>query len=194
MTLCTALNPSSNDAAAQQYPYSSFWELHQICESSFSAVLGFDRINHIQFIEGPNRSFSVENAVSMSSATSQSLRRNSFQVQQSEVKLQSNGPISDELSFDAVAEEDSAQRHYSTKTPYRAPTQKHNLSSPPAGYKPVCVQLLARHGSRTLTSHDYDLQTLRIWHLAKERNMLTALGEELKADTERFMEANNLLG
>ncbi|CAF4946077.1 unnamed protein product, partial [Rotaria socialis] len=63
------------------------------------------------------------------------------------------------------------------------------------GYKPICVQLLARHGSRTfINSHDYDRQTLQIWQVAKEKNMLTPLGEQLKEDIEWFMHENVRVG
>ncbi|CAF2996359.1 unnamed protein product [Rotaria sp. Silwood2] len=86
------------------------------------------------------------------------------------------------------------ERHYSTKTPYKYSSEKYILSSPPTGYKPICIQLLARHGSRTLSSRDYDLETLTVWQLAKQKNMLTPLGEQLKRDIELFMHENNRVG
>jgi len=86
------------------------------------------------------------------------------------------------------------RRYYSTKQPYPIPTNNYQLSLPPSGFKPIGVQLLARHGSRSLNSHDYDLQTLRIWQIAKDQQMLTQLGKELKIDTDLFMFANNHVG
>ncbi|CAF0913886.1 unnamed protein product [Adineta ricciae] len=99
-----------------------------------------------------------------------------------------------ELDFSPITEKDDSDRFYSTKTSYKSPTKDYTLSSPPSGFKPICVQFLARHGSRTLTSHSYDIQTLKVWQLAKERNMLTHLGEQLKEDIERFMKENNQIG
>jgi len=98
-----------------------------------------------------------------------------------------------ELDFKSIPEEDDT-RYYSTKTPYKSPSKDYVLSSPPAGYKPICVQLLARHGSRTLTKHAYDCLTIQIWQLAKEKDMLTPFGEELKNDTELFMKENKRVG
>ena len=98
------------------------------------------------------------------------------------------------LEFLPLIEEEDVERHYSTKRPYPRPSQDYLLSVPPAGYQPIGIQVLARHGSRTLNSHDYDQRILRIWHIAKQQNMLTAFGEQLRADTEVFIEANNQIG
>ena len=86
------------------------------------------------------------------------------------------------------------KRYYSSKSPYKSPPADYILSSPPTGYKPVCVQLVARHGSRTFTKRVCGDKTLEIWQLAKEKNMLTLFGEDLKKDAELFMEANNQVG
>lgn len=80
------------------------------------------------------------------------------------------------------------------KKPYPSPSNDYQLSLPPPNYKPIGIQLLARHGSRSLNSHDYDMQTLRIWQIAKDSQMLTQLGKELKIDTDLFMFANNHVG
>ncbi|MBX3620939.1 MAG: hypothetical protein KF891_13295 [Rhizobacter sp.] len=45
--------------------------------------------------------------------------------------------------------------YYSTKTPY-TPAQT-SFSAPPAGFTPVFAQIVARHGSRGLSSPKYDL-------------------------------------
>ena len=188
MALYTTVNSMSKKATAQRYPCSSLWELRQIHDSSLKTILDVDHDNRIQPVEGLNRSFNVGSTVT------KYVRRSSLQVCQPETKFQSKSPSSYDSSFALVSEEDSHRRHYSTKTPYQPPSQGHVLSPPPPGFKPVCVQLLARHGSRTMTGQDFDRRTLRIWRLAKDNNMLTPFGEELKTDTERFMAETDLIG
>ncbi|MEN8281615.1 histidine-type phosphatase [Acinetobacter gerneri] len=84
--------------------------------------------------------------------------------------------------------------YFQTKTPY-APQQK--LSSyevAPTGYSPVFTELVARHGSRGLSSIKYDLALYNLWQKAKAENALTSLGEQLGPDLEAMMKANILLG
>ena len=88
----------------------------------------------------------------------------------------------------------SDQRHYSTKRPYPSASRKRFLSSPPEGFHPIAVQVLARHGSRTLAHNNYDERVLKIWRIAHEKNQLTVFGQQLKDDVDLFMEANNCLG
>lgn len=165
-----------------------------IYDTSLETLLDFDRINQLRFVEGLNRSFSVENNATPSSRASKSARRCSLQVPQSTLTSQVSVNIVNDLSFVAVAEEDDSEQNFSTKTPYRVPSPDHILSSPPTGYKPIGVQLLARHGSRTLTTQDFDQQALKTWQHAHQLNMLTPLGEELPADIDRYMAANNHVG
>lgn len=102
---------------------------------------------------------------------------------------------SNDSSFTSIFEEENDhERHYSTKTPYPVPSEDVSLSAPPAGYQPICVQMLARHGSRTMTTHDYDQHILKIWLIAQQMNMLTSFGEQLKTDIEQFINANNHIG
>jgi len=54
--------------------------------------------------------------------------------------------------------------------------------------------LVARHGSRGLSSLKYDLALYNLWKQAKTENALTPLGEQLGADLEAMMKANILLG
>jgi hypothetical protein len=174
-------------------------------QTTLKKVFDRDVINRIQFAERLVRSLSVQSTIPTSNTSKQYNRINSVFVRQCEIKSQceqSNKFLQKDLCFTAIENdfnfqsipEDDHKRHYSTKKPYECPSEKYILSSPPIGYKPICIQLLARHGSRSLNGHDYDLQTLTIWQLAKQKNMLTTLGEQLKEDTELFMDANNHVG
>lgn len=86
------------------------------------------------------------------------------------------------------------QRYYSTKQPYPDPANSHILSSVPEGFYPIGVELLARHGSRTLTNNNSDEETLRLWKIANEKNLLTEFGQQLKPDVQFFIEENNKVG
>ena len=161
--------------------------------------------NHIPLVETLTRRFSVEDIITNTSSGKTNSQTNSSVVPDAEAKspLEQASQVTpkdscftsidNELGFSPDQGEDN-KRYYSTRAPYKSPPKDYILSSPPVGYKPVCVQLLSRHGSRTLTEQNYGLQTLEIWQLAKEKNMLTPFGEELKKDTELFMEANNQVG
>lgn len=136
------------------------------------------------------RSVSVENENSLTTSTRIYQRTKSLYGQKNR-KKRSNF-IEKELYFLSI--DSTIVRYYSTKKPYPSPADTYQLSLPPVGYKPIGVQLLARHGSRSLNSHDYDMQTLRIWQMAKDNQMLTEFGKELKIDTDLFMFANNHVG
>jgi hypothetical protein len=167
--------------------------------------LNTDISNCIPLVQRLARSFTAEDITPMPNLRKTYSRANSLFVGQFYMKIpskQSNQVISkdfcftateNEFDFKSIPEEDDT-RYYSTKTPYKSPSKDYILSSPPTGYKPIGVQLLARHGSRTLTKHGYDCLTIQIWELAKQKNMLTSLGEELKNDTELFIKANNHVG
>lgn len=135
------------------------------------------------------RSLSVENENSLAKTTPLYQRTKSLYGKK---KRQHAKYLQKEFCFLAI--ETSSKRYYSTKKPYPFLFDQYALSHTPSNYKPICIQLLARHGSRSLNSHDYDLQTLRIWNLAKDNQMLTSLGKELKIDIELFMHANNHVG
>ncbi|MEQ9004893.1 MAG: hypothetical protein RIE74_15140, partial [Pseudomonadales bacterium] len=73
--------------------------------------------------------------------------------------------------------------HYTTKTPYAAPDAAH-LTPPPPGFRPLMEQLVARHGSRPLSSPDDDDLSLQVWRRARAEGALTPLGEALGAVLE----------
>jgi hypothetical protein len=129
-----------------------------------------------------------------------------YSVQADPIKLHIDKSIEKELLFTSAVKPSHVstclqehdvindERYYSTKTPYQCPLHVGSLSSPPAGYQPICVQLLARHGSRTLNHHSYDQDMIRLWHSAQASNMLTPFGQQLKHDIEVFVNANHQIG
>ncbi|MEW2886664.1 hypothetical protein, partial [Klebsiella pneumoniae] len=81
-----------------------------------------------------------------------------------------------------------------TKTPYKPQQDLISYQSAPTGFQPVFTELVARHGSRGLSSIKYDLALYNLWKQAKADHALTPLGEQLGADIEAMMKANILLG
>jgi len=72
-----------------------------------------------------------------------------------------------------------------TKTPYTAPEQP--STPPPAGYRPVFINYVGRHGARYLTKAGADL---RVWDLlaaAEKSHSLTATGLRVKEMTARLL-------
>jgi hypothetical protein len=201
MTFYTPIIPSLSEKSSQYHPYPSLYDIRNMCQTTLKKILHVDITDHIQLAQRLARSLSVEGIIPMSSKTKSYSRTNSLFVHQYGIKSQCENlgkdlcftALENDYDFVSIPEEDN-KRYYSTKKPYECPSKEYILSSPPIGYKPICVQLLARHGSRSLNGHDYDLQTLKIWQLAKQKNMLTSLGEQLKEDTELFMDANNKVG
>ena len=61
-------------------------------------------------------------------------------------------------------------RYYSSKQPYVAPddTVTAAYSSPPDGYEPIYTELMARHGSRGLSSYKYDALLMKMAEAADE--------------------------
>jgi hypothetical protein len=82
---------------------------------------------------------------------------------------------------------------YTTKTPYHPRQDLATYEAPPAGFVPVFTELVARHGSRGLSSAKYDLATYAIWQRAQADGALTPLGAQLGPDVMRVMRANALL-
>jgi hypothetical protein len=72
-----------------------------------------------------------------------------------------------------------------TKTPYQAPGGSY--TPPPAGYSPVFVNYVGRHGARFMTKAGADLRVLEVLQAAEKSNSLTAKGKEVKAMTERLL-------
>ena len=84
--------------------------------------------------------------------------------------------------------------HFASNTPY-APQQKlGTYEPPPAGYTPVFTQLVARHGSRALTSGRDIASTKHLIAQARAAGALTKLGRLLDAQLVSFEKANVELG
>src|SRR5450830_224926 len=86
------------------------------------------------------------------------------------------------------------EQFYQTKTPYAPQQASASYEMVPAGYKPVYTEMLARHGSRGLSSFKTDLALYNLWQLAAQQDALSPLGQQLGADIEAMMKANALLG
>ncbi|EXB27974.1 histidine phosphatase super family protein [Acinetobacter baumannii 1437282] len=91
-------------------------------------------------------------------------------------------------------ETSTPSKYYQTKTPYQPQQDLNKYEAIPPGFQPVFTELVARHGSRGLSSMKYDLALYNLWKQAKAENALTPLGEKLGADLESMMKANILLG
>ena len=83
--------------------------------------------------------------------------------------------------------------HYTSKTPYEAPLE-HLLPTPPEGFQPLMVQMIARHGSRPLSSPDDDDLSLQVWNQARADGHLTPLGERLGSALEQLQDTHQRLG
>lgn len=53
--------------------------------------------------------------------------------------------------------------YYQTKTPYLPQQNSQTYSAVPAGFNPIFTELVARHGSRGLSSMKYDLALYNLW-------------------------------
>ncbi|MFU8817590.1 MAG: histidine-type phosphatase [Pseudomonadales bacterium] len=82
--------------------------------------------------------------------------------------------------------------HYTTKTPYVPPSERAAL--PPQGFRPLMVQLVARHGSRPLSSADDDDLSLQVWRQAQAEGALTPLGAALGSVLEDVRAVHERLG
>ena len=172
----------------------------KITQRILKRAFSIDTSNRSQLVRQMKKALSVDHQSAGRTTKKTHDQTNSYCNRQLRMKL----PISQALKTDpcfTAAETDvdfvsiaDVERHYSTKAPYPCPSAECTLSSAPPGYQPVGVQILARHGSRSLNGRDYDRQLLSIWTIAKQRNMLTMLGEQLKDDIELFMHANNQAG
>jgi hypothetical protein len=79
----------------------------------------------------------------------------------------------------------------STYTPQQDPA---TYEAAPAGFAPVFTQIVARHGSRGLSSASNDLALYDMWSKANAAGALTKLGQRLGPDLQRITRANALLG
>lgn len=94
----------------------------------------------------------------------------------------------------SASQDPAARAYYGTKTPYQPQQDAASYEAPPPGYVPVHIGLVARHGSRGLTTPRYDLAMYAVWLKAQQDHALTPLGEKLGPDILRLMRANALLG
>lgn len=195
MALCTTMSSAFNKTSLPYYP-SSLHKLRRMYRKKAAATMDIELNNRIQLPDRFNRSLSMEGCLPQPTETRFFTRRISFIARQTSYEENDElflPTISNDLRFFSTSSDDE-HRYYSTKKPYPCPSKGHCLSSPPQGYKPIGIQLLARHGSRALTNHNYDIELLQIWQIAKENNLLTKLGEDLEDDTRLFMQANNHIG
>ena len=82
----------------------------------------------------------------------------------------------------------------STKAPYAPQQDSASYEAAPAGYTAVYTQLLARHGSRGLTSPKGAQALHAFWQQAADTGALTPLGRQLGPDIEQMMRANEAIG
>jgi hypothetical protein len=81
-----------------------------------------------------------------------------------------------------------------SKTPYAPQQHPSTYEDPPDGFAPVFTQIVARHGSRGLSSPSNDLALYNMWLDAQATGDLTKVGARLGADLQRIIKANALLG
>jgi hypothetical protein len=87
-----------------------------------------------------------------------------------------------------------ASEHLGSKTPYAPRGDAARYEAAPAGFVPVAVQLVARHGSRGLTKPGSDEAALALWREAEAQGALTPLGRRFGADLQRFIQAQQRIG
>ena len=78
------------------------------------------------------------------------------------------------------------QEYSGTKTSY--PFVETTYTSVPAGYEPVFINYVGRHGSRHLSSSKYDKTLMELLEIAEKDGQITDLGKELKNEIGQLME------
>ena len=73
-----------------------------------------------------------------------------------------------------------------TKTPYPAPVGVY--TSPPAGFQPVFVNYVGRHGARFMTKAGPDVEALRLLETAEGKQGLTKVGLRVRRMVRRLCE------
>lgn len=81
-----------------------------------------------------------------------------------------------------------------SKTPYTPQQSASTYEPPPSGFSPVFTQMVARHGSRGLSSPGSDLIMYNMWAAAQASGQLTKLGQRMGVDMLRVIQANTVLG
>jgi hypothetical protein len=87
----------------------------------------------------------------------------------------------------------TADDSLSTQTPY-APPPDVGYGAPPVGYRAVFTQLVARHGSRALTSSDSIDYVTQLIDIATASAALTELGKALPPQVRELRRINEALG
>lgn len=87
-----------------------------------------------------------------------------------------------------------APTYYTTKTPYAPQELPASYEAPPNGFSPVYTELVARHGSRGLSSFKYDGAAYSMWQKANAEGAVTTLGSSLGSDVLALTQANTTLG
>lgn len=83
---------------------------------------------------------------------------------------------------------------YSTKAVYTPQQSATTYQAAPMGFNPVFIELVARHGSRSLSSPKYDVLTKLVWEEAASQGALTSLGQTLGHKVDLVTAANEQLG
>lgn len=81
-----------------------------------------------------------------------------------------------------------------SKAPYAIGQDPTTYEAAPSGFSPVFTEIVARHGSRGLSSPSNDLAIYNMWLDAKAKGGLTKAGALLGPDLMRIIQANALLG
>jgi hypothetical protein len=81
-----------------------------------------------------------------------------------------------------------------SKAPYAPLQDPSTYEAAPAGFSPVFTEIVARHGSRGLSSPSNDLAIYNMWLDAEAKGGLTKAGARLGPDLMRVIQANALLG
>jgi hypothetical protein len=83
---------------------------------------------------------------------------------------------------------------FGTKTPYAPQQDARTLEPVPAGFMPSSLQLVARHGSRGISSPGNDLALIGLWRQAEAADGLTPIGLAIGPALLGIVRANALLG
>ncbi len=81
-----------------------------------------------------------------------------------------------------------------SKAPYAIGQDPSTYEAAPSGFSPVFTEIVARHGSRGLSSPGNDLALYNMWLDAQAKGGLTKSGARLGPDLLRIIQANALLG
>ncbi len=81
-----------------------------------------------------------------------------------------------------------------SKTTYAPQQDPSTYEAPPIGFSTIYTELVARHGSRGLSSASSDIAMYNMWTQAQATSSLTKLGARLGPDLQRVTRANALLG